>query len=394
VSQGVAGGVGDHVGSGATGAPATPTSTVPGAAASPGVACGAGDGFGHGKVILLGEHAVVYGYPALAAGLSRGMRAVARPGAGRLEVPEWSLDLSAQQDRRDAAAGHATRAVDADAPADLGVSVSGGNGVSVGGVAAPAGPAASDVARVARAWSAILDGLGVHAVDVTVKGDLPAQAGLGSSAAFSCAVAFAVARAHGLPRARALAAAHLGEVVFHGTPSGIDLAAASTGAVGRFERGPGWTDVRVHQPITLCVGLSGRPHATHDLVEGVRRLRERTPVVARVIEALGSMASAGEAALGLGHVDELGRLFDVAHGLLSALRLSSPELETLVHGARRAGAIGAKLTGAGGGGAVIALAPGNESSVLAAWRRDGFDGFTATVAGARADTGASPEVET
>ena len=377
MSQGVAGGVGDDPGSGATGAP----STAPGAAASPAAACGAGDGFGHGKVILLGEHAVVYGYPALAAGLSRGMRAVARPGAGRLEVPEWSLDLPAHPQRGDAAAGQAMRAVDA--PLDVRVVA-----------AAPAGPAASDVARVARAWSAILDGLGVHAVDVTVKGDLPAQAGLGSSAAFSCAVAFAVARAHGLPRARALAAAHLGEVVFHGTPSGIDLAAAATGAVGRFERGPGWTDVRVHQPITLCVGLSGRPHATHDLVEGVRRLRERTPVVARVIDALGSMASAGEAALGLGDVDGLGRLFDVAHGLLSALRLSSPELETLVHGARRAGAIGAKLTGAGGGGAVIALAPGNESSVLAAWRRDGFDGFTATVAGARADTGASREVET
>jgi mevalonate kinase len=350
---------------------------------SPGVAGGAGgagEGFGHGKVILLGEHAVVYGYPALAAGLSRGMRAIARPGAGRLEVPEWSLDLSAHPQRRDETPAHAMRAVEAP--------------VGVGVAAPPAGPGASDVARIARAWSAILDGLGVRAVDVTVKGDLPAQAGLGSSAAFSCAVAFAVARAHGVPRARALAAAHLGEVVFHGTPSGIDLAAASTGAVGRFERGPGWTDVRVHQPITLCVGLSGRPHATHDLVEGVRRLRERTPVVARVIEALGSMSSAGEAALGLGDVDGLGRLFDVAHGLLSALRLSSPELEALVHGARRAGAIGAKLTGAGGGGAVIALAPGNESSVLATWRRDGFDGFTATVAGARADTGASPEVET
>jgi mevalonate kinase len=69
----------------------------------------------------------------------------------------------------------------------------------------------------------------------------------------------------------------------------------------------------------------------------------------------------------------------VAHGLLCGLRVSSPEIETLVHGARAAGAIGAKLTGAGGGGAVIALAPGHEQDVLARWRRDGFDGFVTAV---------------
>ena len=69
----------------------------------------------------------------------------------------------------------------------------------------------------------------------------------------------------------------------------------------------------------------------------------------------------------------------MAHGLLCGLRVSSPEIETLVHGARAAGAIGAKLTGAGGGGAVIALAPGHEHDVLTRWRRDGFDGFVAAV---------------
>jgi mevalonate kinase len=70
---------------------------------------------------------------------------------------------------------------------------------------------------------------------------------------------------------------------------------------------------------------------------------------------------------------------DVAHGLLCGLRVSTPEIEILVHGARAAGAIGAKLTGAGGGGAVIALAPGHEHDVVARWRRDGFDGFIATI---------------
>ena len=63
--------------------------------------------------------------------------------------------------------------------------------------------------------------------------------------------------------------------------------------------------------------------------------------------------------------------------------MSSPELETLVHGARAAGAVGAKLTGAGGGGAVIALAPGHERDVLARWRAAGFDGFLADIAARR-----------
>jgi len=357
--------------SGRGGAPPEPVSSgaAPAPAPAPGlgavdelpVVCREGRGFGHGKVILLGEHAVVYGHPALAAGLSRGMRGLAGPGTGRLRVPVWNLDLH----------------VDATPGAEAG--------------RAPT----SDLARVARAWAAILNGFGVRDVDVTVEGDLPAQAGLGSSAAFSCAVAFAVASAHGFGRARALAAAHFGEVVFHGAPSGIDLAAASTGAAGRFQRGQGWMAVEVPRPITLCIGLSGRPHATHDLVEGVRRLHEATPVVSRVIEALGALAPSGEAALAAGDLEALGRLFDVAHGLLASLRVSGPELETLVHGARRAGALGAKLTGAGGGGSVIALAPpGREAEILEAWRHEGFEGFTANVVGARPDVDARHEVET
>ena len=77
----------------------------------------------------------------------------------------------------------------------------------------------------------------------------------------------------------------------------------------------------------------------------------------------------------MGDIDSLGRLFDLAHGLLAGLRLSTPELERLVHGARAAGAIGAKLTGAGGGGAVIALAPSHRNDVLARWRATASTGW-------------------
>ncbi|HEY8925389.1 MAG TPA: hypothetical protein VIU64_13475, partial [Polyangia bacterium] len=99
------------------------------------------------------------------------------------------------------------------------------------------------------------------------------------------------------------------------------------------------------------------------------------------IEALGALVAPAEHALAVGDIDDLGRLFDVAHGLLAALRVSSPELDTLVHAARAAGAVGAKLTGAGGGGAVIALAPGHERDVLARWKSAGFEGFSTGIGG-------------
>ena len=299
-------------------------------------------GFGHGKVILVGEHAVVYGHAALAAGLSAGVTAHATPGTGRLRVPAWSLEATA------------------------------GDGSDVG-----------------RALAAVLDRFGTRALDFDADARIPSRAGVGSSAALAVALARAAARATGHAH-RALddraredlvdAAVTDAESVFHGTPSGIDAAAASTGAVGRFTRAHGWRPVPVLQTMTICVGLSGRPRDTAAQVAAVGRLRERMPATNDVLALMGRLAGDAEAALASGDIDGLGRILDAAHGLLAALRLSSPELDALVHGARSAGAIGAKLTGAGGGGAVIALAPGHERDVLARWRAAGFDGFLAEIA--------------
>jgi mevalonate kinase len=290
--------------------------------------------FGYGKVILIGEHAVVYDQPALAAGLSLGVWAEVTDGTGHLTAPDWRLD---------ARAGEST--------------------------------------AMGQALSAILRRLDVTDVDfdVRVGGDLPVGVGLGSSAAFATAVARAIAQARGRDAEAALAAAADAERIFHGTPSGIDLAAAASGQIGRFQRNEGWRPILVSRPLTLCIGLSGVRRGTREQVDQVRRLREGTPQIDSVIDALGQLALAGERALRRGDVDDLGRLFDVAHGLLAALRVSSLELDTLVHHARAAGALGAKLTGAGGGGAVIALAPGREQDVLNRWNAAGYHGFLAQV---------------
>lgn len=292
-----------------------------------------GRGFGHGKLILLGEHAVVYGHAALAAGIPMGITAEATTGTGRLIIPAWSLNATAD-----------------------------------------------DGTPPGRGLAAILARLGVRELDFHLDARLPPRAGLGSSAAMAVAIArAAAATTRGKSDDELTAAVGDAEAVFHGAPSGIDGAAAMLGGVGCFRRADGWRAVPVLQSMPICVGLTGKPRDTAAQVSAVARLRERTPVVGKALALFDELVVAGERALALGDVDGLGRLFDVAHGLLASIRVSSAEIEAMVHGARAAGAIGAKLTGAGGGGAVIALAPGHEKDVLRRWKADGFDGFVTEI---------------
>ena len=285
-------------------------------------------------MILLGEHTVVFGYPALAAGLPLSVRARVRPGQGLLLAPGWSLSARV-----------------------------------------------GDGSPVSEALARLCERLGADAgaLDIDLESDLPAGAGLGSSAAMAVAVARAVGARSGASTQDIESAVAASEAVFHGNPSGVDAAAALFGGVGIFRKGEGWRPAPARQPLKLCIGLSGKPRRTGDLIESVAHLARRTPVAHRVLDTLGEVTLAGLEALAVGDIDSLGRLFDLAHGLLAALRLSTPELERLVHGARAAGAIGAKLTGAGGGGAVIALAPSHRNDVLTRWRADGFEGLVAAV---------------
>ena len=305
---------------------------------------GAGGGAcGHGKVILVGEHAAVYGHPVLAGAIDRGvtLRATATPGPLALRVDGWDLTVTA-------------------------------------GVEHPVEPAL----RAIAAALGIEDGWTLAGTS-----DLPPAAGLGSSAAL--AVAMTRALAAGLGRAltddEIEAAAAQAERCFHGNPSGVDVALATRGGLGRFVRGAGLTAI-TGAPLTLAIGLSGQSRATAIMVERVAQARRDRPEVDAELAGLGAGAERAAALLANATLDdaaltEIGAIFTAAHVRLGRIGVSTAELDAMVASASRDGALGAKLTGGGGGGSVIALAPGREDAVLAGWRRLGKDGFVTCVGG-------------
>ena len=284
----------------------------------------------HGKLILLGEHAVVYGVPAIAVGLERGAEAEAAPS------PSPSLRVG----ERAALPGDGS---------DLG-----------------------------QAFAALLAALGESNVAVRASLQVPAGSGLGASAALGVAIARAVLDARGLPndRRRVLAAAAAWEGVYHGNPSGIDAAAAESGSPILFDKSSGPVPIILGRDLVLAVGLAGPPASTKLMVESVARLRERRPaLVDQALEAIRVLVNNAKLCLEAGDLPGLGSLMNYNQMLLAGLFVSTEGIERCAALAREAGALGAKLTGSGGGGAVVALCDGDFEPILAAWRSAGIECF-------------------
>lgn len=284
--------------------------------------------FGRGKVILLGEHGVVYGHPALAAGLGVGVHATAR-------VSESDEDVIV------ARPWGVTATVGSDEPLALGLQAILDGMPS--GVAGSAGSAAEGRPRV----------------HVEVDVELPGGAGLGCSAAIGVAVTGALDALFAIERT----AEERGdyslrwERVFHGNPSGVDNAMAAVGGVALFRRGQPLQTVRVKKPLPLVIAHSGESSSTKEIVAMVARQREAE--TQRVDEAFGAIAALvnnAKLAVEAGDLKGLGQLLDLNQMLLAGLMLSTEKLEELCRVAREEGALGAKLTGAGAGGCMIALA--------------------------------------
>lgn len=287
-----------------------------------------------GKLILLGEHAVVFGQPALAVPCAAvEARATVWPSEGPLEVAS-----------RPPGGGEPQAVRIADAPVDDLIAATVRAALVARGLAPGDAP-----------WR------------LTLESTVPIGRGLGSSAAVSVALVKAVCAAAGreatAEEARALAMA--GERCAHGQPSGIDPAVVAHGRPIRFHAGV-VAPLAIRAPLVLVVADCGEERATRAAVEGVRARRDRQPATydgwfARI----GTLVDEAAAALAAGDPTRLGRLMDANHLVLQAMGVSTPALDRLVGAARGAGALGAKLSGAGGGGICVALVRPDDAAAVA-----------------------------
>ncbi len=196
-------------------------------------------------------------------------------------------------------------------------------------------------------------------VNVEIKSSIPVAVGLGSSAAVAASVATAVGKLLkvALSSKDIFQLAYEAELFVHGTPSGIDPAISTYGGALLYRKDKGYEPLQVEADIPLVIGNTRMQRSTGKLVAQVRERRDRYPkIMEPVIRAGGEITQKAVEALRRGDIATLGELMNINQALLSAIGVSNETLERLIHAARNAGALGAKLTGGGGGGCMIALA--------------------------------------
>ncbi|MFC5973224.1 mevalonate kinase [Halomarina salina] len=289
-----------------------------------------------GKVYLFGEHAVVYGEPAVPCAIERRARVTVEARDDdrlRVEAKDLTLDGFTVE-----YSGEGGDTPDVNVPTSL---VEAAMGYVDGAV-----EQARDVADEPEAG-----------FDMTVESDIPLGAGLGSSAAVVVAAIDAATRELGVELTQEAVADRAYRVeheVQDGEASRADTFCSAMGGAVRVE-GDDCRRIDDVPNLPFVVGYDGGAGDTGELVAGVRALREEFDFAADTIGAIGDVVREGEEALADDDVSAVGKLMNFDHGLLSALGVSSRSLDAMVWAAREAGARGAKLTGAGGGGCIVAL---------------------------------------
>lgn len=304
-----------------------------------------------GKIILFGEHAVVYGRPALAVpvlqvhadvvtDIGMGNQTSARQGTAYGEK-DWHNHILI------------------DAP-DIGLFS------TLAALLADSSP--HPLATVIINVFQFL-GLRPPPLRVRVTSTIPVASGLGSGAAVSVALIRAVSSAVGQPLAdeQVNALAYEIEKLHHGTPSGIDNTVITYAKPVYFVRGQPIETFRAGAQITLVIGDTGVSAPTKESVGDLRKLWEADKTHwGQIFDQVGQIVVQARVAIETGNISALGPLMDANHALLQEMTVSSPELDRLVFTAKTAGAIGAKLSGGGRGGNMIALVDPESATVVAA----------------------------
>ncbi len=300
-----------------------------------------GEGSGYGKVILFNEHFVVYGIPAIASAI--GSKTIAK-----VELSDgegWSI-----QDERLATPGYKEEKLDHQK---------------------------DSTERILKA--AGID-TNITSLKIILSGDLKAASGVGASAASCAAIARALSHQFNLDLSeeKINEIAYEGEKGYHGTPSGIDNTAATYGGLIWFKKGePNIMErLKLKEPVEIVMGNTGVVANTKAAVAGVRERKEKEPKkYEKIFNEAKDLAIEARKALESNDFKAVGQHMNRNHELLQGIEVSSKDLDFLVELARNNGALGAKMTGGGLGGYMVALTPGKETQekVAKVIEKEGFE---------------------
>lgn len=285
-----------------------------------------GKGSGYGKVILFGEHFVVYGLPGIVSAID----------STDAEVKKTAKGINIRDERKTAKGYSEEKKL-------------------------------QQIESIERMLKA-MDVDPKTGLDIWIGGSLPGFSGLGASAASSVAIAKAIALELGMQVSdeKINQIAYEAEKAYAGTPSGIDNTAATYGGLMWFKKntasGPDTVErLHIRKPVEIVIGSTGKVANTKAMVEGVAERRKKNSAkYDQIFRQAESLAVAGRKALESADLKKLGDLMNENHRLLQEIGVSSKELDMLVDLARKQGAFGAKLTGGGGGGCMVALTPGKD----------------------------------
>ncbi len=306
------------------------------------------EGIGFGKVILFGDHFVVYGLPGIASAISD--KTIARiEKAKKFEFVD-------------------------DRPAIVGYKE-------------------EKKGEMERSMKLILDFMRIDPqrtpVKITLSGNLLCTSGIGASAAMATSIARAFSEYLnlGLDDEQINRISYEGEKGSAGSPSGIDNTCATFGGLLWFEKNMQGGENRIEliktkKPIEIVLGNTGISQETKKVVEDVRKAREaNSGKYGRIFMEYRKIASEGRRAIENGNEEKIGKLMDENHSLLREMNLSCKQAEDIISAGKAAGALGAKITGTGRGGYVILLAPGKsmQEGVAKAIESKGYKTMKTTI---------------
>jgi mevalonate kinase len=299
-----------------------------------------GKGHGFGKVILFGEHFVVHGIPGIASATSLSTEAVVKRSKG----PGLTVI-----DNRKGTEGYTE----------------------------------SKKEQQKESLEFTMKAMGIdlkkNPMEITLGGDLPVFSGIGASAASAVAIARAISDEFrmNLPDERINEIAYEAEKAYAGNPSGIDNTAATYGGLIWFMKGtPSKMErLKIKNPVEIVMGNSGVVADTKEVVAGVAERKQKNPQkYDKIFKNAESLVHESRRALDAYDLKKVGQLMNENQKLLQEIEVSGKELDFLVNLARQKGAWGAKLTGGGRGGCMVALTPGKElqEKVASAMEKEGF----------------------